>query len=159
MKNIDVGLIGLGILAMLFCTRIGYFEDWTVLLVIPLAILNGYINSKAIQKNKVGRKWHDIQYYILLTLLGVLVLVGLIDLKAVVFIMALYWVFFEISLNQFNDWDWDWVGTTGRWEKLMRKVFKTLATRRVYFVVSKIFALFAGYLIYMWNILHFDFMP
>ena len=68
MNKIDFGMIGLGIFVMAFATRIAFY-DWTVLLIIPMAILNGYINSEAIKKNKVGRRWHDLQGIILFVIL------------------------------------------------------------------------------------------
>jgi len=126
-------------------------QDWRILIIIPLAILNGYINSSAIKKNKFGDLWHDLQFFILAVIMGVLVWFGIVKLDEVVLIMAFSYVSFEVSLNLFSGWDWNHVGTTSDIDRWITKKFKTLGMRRRIFLVSKLFALFIGFAIYIFN--------
>ena len=63
-KEILFGLMAIGILFF-----IGV-EDWKILLVVPVAIANAYINACAIKSNKFGDLWHDLQFTILTVILA-----------------------------------------------------------------------------------------
>lgn len=125
--------------------------DWRMLLVIPMAVGNGWINATAIKKNKFGKPWHYVQYTILLGTLGVLFWKNILFLDELLITVAFYYTFFEVSLNLFRGVEWDYTGRTSTIDKLMRKVFKTPATLNAGFMAVKLLLTFAGIAVYLFN--------
>ena len=126
-------------------------EDWQMLIPIPLAILNGYINSRAIAKHRVGKKWHIIQLLTLSSLCGILVATKAILWDELALVVALYYTAFEISLNKFNGQVWNYVGQVAWLDRLQRRITKTEGKSRTLFAVIKLMLVFAGMSIYLAN--------
>ena len=172
MKKINIGLIAFGILFMALLARIS-FVDWSMLFMIPVGILNGYINSNAIKKGKFGELWHNLQAFILLIIFAALFLLKYIQPRELLWIWASYYTVFEISLNLFRGNSWNYIGTSSTTDKLLWKFMTFMVNIRRkkdqpiivpskgqmknLFVATKLFPLVAGYLIY--EIPKFEFMP
>lgn len=146
-KNIFFALI-----AALMLVFVG-IEDWQMLLIIPIAILNGLINARFIGQHVVGEFYHDLQLGILLVVFIVLVATKVILPDEILLILSFYYAAFEISLNRFRKPPkiWNYVGHTSFIDRLIRSVFKTEGKARAFFMASKWILLFAGLTIYLWN--------
>lgn len=126
-------------------------EDWAMLIPIPLAILNGYINSRAIARHKVGKKYHTIQVLLLTAILVTLKLTNVLFWDELALVVSLYYAAFEISLNKFNGQVWNYVGKTAFLDRLQRRLVNTEGKSRTLFIVIKLLFLFAGMSIYLAN--------
>ena len=135
-------------LILLFFALPLFFIHWTLVLVVPLAILNGYINSRAISKNKVGKKYHTIQLLIFVSLAATLVATKVILWDEIILVVALYYAAFETSLNLFNGKSYSYVGETAWMDRTVRGWFPKIWQQRWFFVVSKLFLFFIGLAIY-----------
>lgn len=138
-------------LILLFFALPLFFIHWALVLVVPLAILNGYINSRAIAAHKVGKKYHTIQLIIFVSLCATLVATGVILWDEIILVVALYYAAFETSLNLFNGKAYNYVGETAETDKLIRKWFPLIWQQRWFFVVSKLILFFVGLIIYYLN--------
>ena len=138
------------ILLMIILMLVGVaVNDWTLLLIIPIGLLNAWINSKAIQKHLVGRLWHNLQLFILLVTLGTLVWVKIIMWDEILLLMALYYATFEVTLNLFRKKPYNYVGKTSFMDRMIWKVFKTQASVNTFFSLGKLLLIFAGVAIYL----------
>lgn len=123
--------------------------DWTLLLVIPLAIVVSKLNQLAIKKELVGKVWHNVQLGILVTTLGALVLTKLVKYDEIVLLLTLYYVTYETSLNFFRKLPLEYIGKTSVVDKLLRKMFKKPALLNQMTTIGKFFLLFIGIAIYL----------
>jgi len=171
MKKIDVGLIFFGIVFMALLARVS-FVDWSMLFMMPIGILNGYINANAIKKGKFGKLWHNLQAFILLIIFAALFLLKYIQPRELLWIWASYYTIFEISLNLFRGNSWNYVGESATTDKILWKFMTFMVNLRtkkdhpklipskgqmgVLFIATKLFPLVAGYLLY--EVPKFDFM-
>ena len=126
-------------------------EDWTMLIPIPLAILNGYINSRAIARHKVGKKYHTIQVLLLTAILVTLKLTNVLFWDELALVVSLYYAAFEISLNIWNKQNWAYIGKTAWIDRTLRRMVNSEGKSRTLFIVTKLFFLAAGMSIYLIN--------
>ena len=126
-------------------------EDWLMLIPIPLAILNGYINSRAIAKHKVGKKYHTIQLLLLAGIIITLKLTNVLFWDELALVVSMYYATFEISLNLFNGQIWNYTGKTAWTDRMIRRIAKNEGRVRVMFIVFKLMFFFAGMTIYLMN--------
>ena len=120
-----------------------------ILLILPIGLINAYINYRGIQKGKVNNTWHVIQLGILVGVLVILILLNVVAWKEVLLIVSLYYTAFEVTLNLLRKLPFNYVGKTSMLDKLLRKVFKNEAIVRQVFTVSKILLVFAGIAIFL----------
>ena len=124
-------------------------EDWTMLIPIPLAIINGYINSRAIARHRVGKKYHTIQVLLLTAILVTLKLTNVLFWDELALVVSLYYAAFEISLNKFNGQVWNYIGKTAWIDRLQRRMVNTEGKSRTLFIVVKMILIFVGLSIYL----------
>ena len=128
-----------------------YHYHWELVLIIPMAVINGWINSTPFDKRSVGKLWHGLQLGILFAIAGVMVWLKVIAWEEIVLVIALYHSTFEISRNLFENQEWDYVGETANTDQWIRAKFRTLGLRRTFFITSKVIFIFAGFAIFMFS--------
>lgn len=104
---------------------IGY-EDWMMLIPVPLGIINGWINSRAIIRDKFGKAWHTVQFLILTGGLVALKWTNLLLWDEILLVSSLYYISFEVSLNLFRGLFWAYVGRTAATDVFIRTFLFTM---------------------------------
>lgn len=143
-----------GILFIIFISIFAVFaglEDYVVVLPIGLGIVNGIINKIMIDKFKVGKVYHSVQLAVLAVIMGILIWTKLVLWNEVLFMWAMYWIPFELTLNLSRHRDYDYIGENSWTDNLVRNSFETYGLARTFLTVLKIAATFAGFTIYMWD--------
>lgn len=143
-----------GILFIIFIGIFAFFagmEDYMMVLPIALGVINGYVNKRMIDKFKVGKVYHTVQWITLITIMGVLILTKLVQWDEALFMTMMYWIPFELSLNLFRKRDYDYIGENSWSDGVIRNSFKTYGLARTFLTVVKIVLTFTGFTIYMWD--------
>ena len=147
--NIQALILSIGATVILFF--IGR-EDWTMLIPIPLAILNGYINTRYWKRKQIGKRFHNLQLIILVSLAAILVATKVILWDELTLVVALYYATFEISINKLNNQVWNYTGKSSELDRFFRRLTKhNEGKSRTLFIVIKLLFLFAGMSIYLAN--------
>lgn len=121
------------------------------LLIIPIAILNGLINARAINMGKFGVYWHDIQVYILVILMASFVWAGIVKLDEIILVLSLYYASFEISVNRFRKprKKWNYTGYTSKMDRFIRKNCQKYMMPNHAFIFIKMISILIGLTIYL----------
>lgn len=128
--NFKTGFLSVLTLVILFF--IGR-EDWMMLLPIPLGILNGYINSFAISKMKVGKVYHRLQFGILVAAMATLRLFYVVQWDEIPLLTILYYIAFEVSLNKFRGLAWDSIGMTAFTDRFLVRFMLDMVNFKTWF--------------------------
>lgn len=142
--------------------------NWMLILAIPFGAIVAYINYKAIQKGKVGKIWHTLQFLILLAILIDLALFGLLHWSELLLVTSFYYITFETVLNRLRKLPWNHVGRTAfwdrslwvlvenpeptRWKWLNKQIAKRIYGRQWFpgqmYLIIKLFLLFGGLIMF-----------
>lgn len=149
-------MVILVVLIVAILITIGIY-DFYLLTPVLIGVINGWINARAINKNKFGKWWHGLQLLILVVILGLLILFKIVKWNEVLLVVTLYYITFETVLNLLRKPKkvWDYVGHTSAIDKAIRSlmgVFKKNPIEgqvRTFLTVIKWFLLFVGMAIYL----------
>ena len=126
-------------------------EDYMMVLPIALGVINGYVNKRMIDKFKVGKVYHTVQWLVLIVIMGILIWTKVVAWDEALFMTMMYWIPFEMTVNLLRGNDYDYIGENSWTDQLVRRNFATYGLARTFLTILKIVLTFTGFTIYMWD--------